>query len=116
MGGSPPPEIESKKEVPRPGLLDIVRIDGEWAQVILDGDVVKFLKTGKDIYIDWDKLQLTRRFDLPIFALQEVFGLALSPDEEGRVWWGSEQETTPRLRGLVHVFGEYESVEKDNSK
>ena len=98
-------------QVERPALLDIVKIDGRWAQVGGAGRVVRYLDTNEEARIDWSGYTLEKRVDRAIRNLDSV-GLSMTEDEKSRIHWGSEQKEHPQLREEVTVFGTYHSKQK----
>ncbi len=45
---------ESIEQTPRPNLLDAVKIDGRWAQVMRDDNYIRFWDDKSDMEIKWD--------------------------------------------------------------
>lgn len=80
-------EGERKINQERPDLLDIVKIDGRWAQVRAGGEVLVVLDTGEARDIDWSEYKLKRVFNQSVkttMALGENF----TDEEVGRIHWG----------------------------
>ncbi|TSC60148.1 MAG: hypothetical protein LiPW15_26 [Parcubacteria group bacterium LiPW_15] len=105
-------ESEKENQEELPATLDVVKIDGRWAQVVgsRDGDkrfVIKFLDNEKIDDVDLAEYDLTRRFDMVVSRLKEFCGEELPKEQAKKVHWGPEQVENPELRGLVTVFGEY---------
>jgi hypothetical protein len=99
-------ELTAEKNLP--SLLDVVKIDGRWAQVMGGGGYVRFLDGKKFQEVDWDNYTLTKRFHSNVKNLQEIHGERIPEEEARNVHWESvDQEEHPNLRGEVTVFGEY---------
>lgn len=128
----PPPEELSKeasraaqldrrgKSNPRPGLLDVVLLDGMWAQVCPTKDQVKFLGDlaeghNEAIDVDWDRMDFEPYFATPTTNIPKghVMDLVkngeITNEEYLAVRWGPEQEKNPELRQHVTVCGKYSS-------
>lgn len=101
-------EGENKTNQERPGILDIVKIDGRWAQVMAGGGIVHFLDTGEMKEIDWNMYQLKEVFNQSAKTVMELFGQNFRDEEIERIFWGGEEKKYPHLRLVVNVFGEYE--------
>lgn len=96
-----------KEQTPRPHLLDIVKIDGRWAQVILGGRHIRYLDDESEVSINWDDFLLTK--DWKGWPVGDVKKSASFTEEELKhIHWGPEQEQHPYLREEVRVFGEFE--------
>jgi len=105
-------KIEHKESpMPHPSLLDVVMVDGRWAQVVPGSDSIAFLdeKVGKKYSVaheinwdDYDFIPLDERFvgDL-------VDNSKMTDVEYSKIAWGSEQDEHPELKECVTVFGEY---------
>jgi hypothetical protein len=105
---------ENKKENQEefPATLDVVKIDGRWAQVVGSKDgsaevVIKFLDNDEVAGLDLGDYELTRRFNMVVAHLKQFFGEELPKGQAEKVHWGPEEIEKPELRGLVTVFGEY---------
>ena len=106
------------KPNPKPALLDVVQIDGMWAQVLPSREQIKFLGdlaegTDEAVDINWDEMDFEPYFSndttdvsggsvLDLLKNQEI-----TNEEYWAVRWGPEQEQHPQLRQQVHVFGKY---------
>ena len=102
---------ESVEQTPRPNLLDVVKIDGRWAQVVADGNWIKYLDDQNQIKINWDDFQRTKDWGgLPVWEVKE--SESFTPEELKRIHWGQEQVQHPHLREEVSVFGEFEKKKK----
>lgn len=93
-------------------MLDLVKIDGKWAQVFGAGRFAKFLDTGTTIDVDWNKLVLERKFDTSLANVLKFEGETITDDEKAMIHWGGEEKKLPRLREQVTVFGLYSSQKK----
>ncbi len=98
---------EFGEKTPHPNLLDIAKIDGRWTQIIGSGNCIRYLDDKSEVEINWDEFQFIKDWiGLPIKAVKQSTNF--TPEELGRVHWGSEQEKIPLLREVVSVFGEFE--------
>jgi len=89
---------------PRPNMLDIVKIDGKWAQVV-SSDKVKYLSDRNSVAeVDWDKYTYQRDFNF-LTAVDLVDRSEISDSEFMVIYWGTEQEKNPDIRRNVTVFG-----------
>ena len=108
------PESKDKGVEKRgPSLLDIIKIDGRWAQVMGGGDVVSFFDTeGGYEPIDWSEYDLKEIYgsgSISVSLLERKYGEAFTPEEVERIQWESvDQKKYPELKKEVHVFGVYE--------
>ncbi len=105
-------QIEQKEsQTPRPSLLDVVKVDGRWAQVVPGLDSIAFLdeKTGDKFQvihkINWDDYEFERLNDRYVSDLMEQS--KMTKDEYEKIHWGHEQQEHPEAKGYVVVFGEY---------
>jgi hypothetical protein len=104
-------DTQQRTRIPvRPKLLDVIRIDSRWAQVIGGGRHIKYLENQTIEEIDWRNYKMTRRFNCSVGLLEAVHGITPSPLEIVNVHWGSEQEEHPELKEDVSAFGEYERI------
>lgn len=94
---------------PEPGGLDIVKLDGRWAQVYSTGgrSAVKYLDDGSNADILWSDYRMTRRTESHVRLLNQR-NEGLTDEEMSRLRWGSEQEADPDIVQEIHVFGEFE--------
>ena len=105
--GLPPENEESVEKVSQPNLLDVIKINGRWAQVILGGDNIRYLDDYSIEVINWEKYQLVINWKgLAVISVKE--SCHFSEVELQRIHWGSEQKQHPRLKENVAVFGEFE--------
>lgn len=97
-----------KNTTPKPCLLDIVRINSRWAQVMPDLSRIRYLDDGLMESIDFRECELVRQYSAP-----DVEGVITSGEGEfsdheiENIHWGSEQVRYPYLKMRVTVFGEY---------
>lgn len=96
---------ESPAETPQPNELDLVKINGRWAQVISAGQRVKYLDDLKTEVIDWNDYKVLRSFNLPIWGIELLYGEKLTGEEMQNVRWGPEETAQPELKKNVRVFG-----------
>ena len=94
----------------RPAQLDIVKINGRWAQVVGARGAVKYLNDLTEEQIDWNNYELIK----PISQrLKEVLSFGtekFSGEEIDNIHWGSEQKLYPNLKKQVTVFGEFKKI------
>ncbi len=107
--------IENKDiftETPHPNALDIIKIDGRWAQSF-GPRLIRFLDDGSEASINWDDYERVRSFGgTSINLLEQLFGESLTEDEISCVRWGPEEKEHPHLKKFVEVFGEYNKKKK----
>jgi hypothetical protein len=97
---------ETREPTPRPNLLDVVKIDGRWAQVILSGRDIAYLDDGTSVEINWDNFIVVKEWKgLPVWKVRE--STYFTDKELGHIHWGPEQKQHPHLKEEVRVFGEY---------
>lgn len=102
-----PQNQESKEQTPRPNLLDVVKIDGSWAQVIWFGNYIKYLDDESKVPINWDDFMLVKDWNgLTVIEVKE--STSFTEKELTHIHWGPEQKQYPYLSGMVCVFGEFE--------
>lgn len=103
---------EPKEKTPRPNTLDVIKIDGRWAQVIAPGGSIKYLDDESLAFIDWQDYLYIK--DWEKLTVSDVKKLSNFPKEElERVHWGPEQKKHPYLREQVRVFGEFNKRNPD---
>ncbi|MFH0828830.1 MAG: hypothetical protein V1907_01475 [Candidatus Kerfeldbacteria bacterium] len=92
----------------QPCLLDLVKIDGRWAQVISGPETsqVLFLDNGSGDTIRWSDYTLARPLHTHVRLIQER-GRVFTDEELSRIRWGSEQKEKPDLVQEISVFGEF---------
>ncbi len=102
---------QKESQTQHPSLLDVVKIDGKWAQVIPRLDRIAFLdeKKGEKYNviheINWDDYGFKKLDTICVTDLLESG--KISDEDFNKVHWGHEQKANPNLRGYVTVFGEY---------
>lgn len=94
----------SPEVTPQPHLLDVVKINGRWAQVI-DLKYVKYLDNENVEEINWDEFNWQRGKNIAVRDL--IDHQEIDRQQYMTIHWGSEQEERPHLRDFVTVFGEY---------
>ncbi|MDP1689412.1 MAG: hypothetical protein Q8L47_04800 [bacterium] len=100
--------IEQNKESELlPSLLDIVKLDGRWAQVRAGGRSILFLDSGETKQIDWGQYELNKYVHQAMHYLPE--SKELTHDELMRIHWGPEQEAKPSLKLQCTYFGDFSS-------
>jgi hypothetical protein len=98
---------EQKEQIPRPHTLDVVKIDGRWAQ-IKSSRMVKFLDNSSIEDIDWDDYRMVKDFGgRTVGDILKFLGEALSENEIENIHWGPEAKKHPDLKMYVSAFGEY---------
>lgn len=96
--------IISPEITPTPHLLDVVKINGRWAQVI-DLKYIKYLDDESVEPITWDEYDYQRGENIDVGDLMDK--KEINEAEFMNIHWGADQETNPSLRNHVTVFGEY---------
>ena len=110
-----PESMDQNKNVDLlPSLLDVVKIDGRWAQVRAGGRSILFLDSGEAKQINWSEYDLKKYVHQAMHYLPE--SKELTPDELMRIHWGPEQETKPSLKLQCTYFGDFKSKEHDDIK
>ncbi len=113
------PEIV--QTTPRPALLDVVRLESQWCQVVTDPNSTQSMaikiEDGAPFQIKWNEWELIRRFGLPIREInnpriRERLHIGsdvpfISPSAIQSIHWGPEEKTNPNLKGEVTLFGFY---------
>jgi hypothetical protein len=95
-----------EKCTPHPNTLDVVMIDGRWAQTATD-TLINYLDDGSSSHINWEDYTLIKKFDDSIVKYvknQENF----TEKEISRIHWGPEEKEHPYLKEQVKVFGKYQ--------
>ena len=110
------PEIKKfEQQENTPQLLDVVKIDGRWAQVITE-DAVKYLDNQQIEKINWQdyRFQPIKRKDCSectrVWVNDLLEARQISSEEYNNLHWGPEQEKNPNLRDYITVFGEFKSL------
>jgi hypothetical protein len=97
-----------KKSRHAPNLLDIVRVNNRWAQVILDGRSIKYLDDNSLERIEWiDYLKVREYRPSSVLFLKFDGHEQFTDSEIENIHWGPEQNEHPYLKQLVKVFAEY---------
>ena len=107
----PVAENLDNKKTPPPDLLDVVKIDGRWAQY-RGGDLFKFLDDESVEEIELDDLRLAKEYGKASVVSEVKKRENFTPEELSHIHWGSEQSEYPYLREQVRVFGEYKRKNK----
>ncbi len=114
-GGGRLPEI--KQEVPKPRLLDIVQIDGHWAQVGPVQDMVKFLDNpgGNAVIVDWNnyrfqKFYISDKSNVPGGSVKDLFDREMITEEEYWAIHCAGKDENPNYRGEMNIFGIYTTI------
>lgn len=94
-----------------PELLDVVKIDGRWAQVVGRGDKLTFLSDGTIADVDWSEYVLVKNYKGRAVKLVEEFdGESFTDEEISRIHWeaGHAEDEAKKLAQEVSVFGIFE--------
>ena len=110
-GQKPAAENRDNGEMSPPNLLDIVKIDGRWAQYS-GGNLFKFLDDESVEEIELDDFRLAKEYGKASVVSEVKKQEKFTPEELSHIHWGSEQDQYPHLREQVRVFGEYERKNK----
>lgn len=98
-----------QKPTPRPGLLDIVRVDDLWAQVKGGRGYITILATGMTEAIDWDRYTLVKSWGgSSVMVLRRHYGQEFTLEEIANIHWGADNGDL-KLKEYVSVFGEFVS-------
>lgn len=103
------PIPENLKETLRPNMLDIIRINGRWAQIIGGGGLIKFLdEENEKIFhqINWDQYKLIKKYESSIGVFKEVYPDQITNKEISRAHY-SDNERDFKHNLLIRLFGEY---------
>ena len=96
-----------EEKTPEPKTLDIIKIEGRWAQKITPS-LIKFLDDNSAMQIDFNDYKMIRSFrSSPVSIIEKLFGEKIGDAERKNIHWGPEQDRYPHLKELVEVFGEY---------
>ncbi len=96
---------ESVEKTPRPNTLDIVKIDGRWAQS--NYNLITFLDDKTIFSINWDDYKLVKEWGgSPVSLVKERENF--TEKEISNIYWGPEEKKYPKLKEQVSVFGEFE--------
>ena len=105
---------ETKKIPPIPSRLDLILIDGKFAQCkggdIDMGVTIMFIEDKSSVRIspeEWTKYTYEAPPKNMHFGSDLVENGLMNEEQLQRVHWGPEQEEYPELRGQVRFFGTY---------
>jgi hypothetical protein len=91
----------------KPALLDIIRLDGSWAQMGGSRTAI-YLKNRSCIEVDFGKYKIIKDYcSMPVWYVTRHQGAVFSDGEMANIRWGPEQEKHPELKAQVSVFAEY---------
>ncbi|MFA6393340.1 MAG: hypothetical protein WCW25_00485 [Patescibacteria group bacterium] len=98
-----------------PELLDLVIIDGKWAQVIHGGNTIKFLEDEKAHPINWDDYILVEKINKGLANFLEFDELAMNNfvtlKELENIYYDAETKASEGSKDIlklnVKVFGKY---------
>jgi hypothetical protein len=96
------------EKIPQPGTLDVVMIDGRWAQY-LGGSGIAWLDTGEQALINLADYVVERElnFNVDLVNQMQEAGketLSLSEAEIARIHWQADNNTR-HLQGQVNIYG-----------
>lgn len=100
--------IISPEITPQPNTLDVIKINGRWAQAKSSGSLtgsIKYLDDGSMELITWNEYDYQSSENIDVGDLMDK--KEIGEKEFMNVHWGSEQDKKPSLRRHVTVFGEY---------
>ena len=101
---------EPRETFERPHELDVVKIDGRWAQAKSSARIT-YLDDMSDALIDWHDYRMIK--DWKGWMVQIVKEItAFSAQELKNIHWGPEEKEHPHLKEVVSVFGEFEKKTK----
>ena len=112
----PEEAIDYTQETPRPGLLDVVKIDNRWAQVYGGGNIVKFLDDNSYHPIQWNDYVLLRKWRgaVSVRTYREFKPGDMNDAHVQNIHWAEDQAKNPEyLKSQTHVFGEYKKKENN---
>lgn len=95
------------EKIPQPGTLDIMMIDGRWAQYL--GGGITWLDTGEQMLINLADYVVEREvnFNVDLVNQMQQVGrdtLSLSEAEIARIHWQAGNNTR-YLQGQVNIYG-----------
>ncbi|HTY39658.1 MAG TPA: hypothetical protein VMC43_01020 [Candidatus Paceibacterota bacterium] len=97
-------------ETEHPGLLDVVQLDGRWAQVRGGGGLVSYLDTNEVVPINWSQFEMTEPIHRDVNNL-DTTPFSMSEKERGHLHFAAGENTLKNI-GTITVFGAYRSKEK----
>jgi hypothetical protein len=87
--------------------LDIIRLDGRWAQMGSSTAVV-YLDDLSVASVDLRKYRVAKDYrSMAVWYVEKYCGAVFSDAEIRNIRWGPEQERNPELKTYVTVFAEY---------
>lgn len=106
-----------EKAVPQPRILDIVQIDGRWAQVGPTEDSVKFLDDPKQeqVVVDWQNFRFERFYssdksNVPGGSVRLLVEKGMISDDEYMAIHCPGKEERPDYRLEMTVFGIFQTT------
>ena len=107
-GNEPNPELQPSQ---RPSNLDIIKVDGRWAQCASIGpedSTIRFLDDNSVAYFTFDDYKLVKHIDTKLDILRRVSGeMILNDTELANAHFGEDDKKHPELKLYITVFGEY---------
>ena len=105
------PEQEPNKITPEPATLDVVSIDGRWAQMITN-DLIVWLDSGDTTQkINWADYNY-EPFDREGTLVRDLVDTGQLGDVEyNNVHWGPEEKESKNWKGMVTAFGRFTKKE-----
>ncbi|MBI2635664.1 MAG: hypothetical protein HYW79_03970 [Parcubacteria group bacterium] len=105
-------ETEQKAEYPP--TLDIIKIDGRWAQAYSSGPEyisVNYLNNNETAQLNLGDFELVKKYDVNVDALDRIQE-TITDEEVKNIYYDAEtreltEKTQRKRKGWVHVFGEY---------
>ena len=94
-----------------PGTLDLVILDGRWAQVNNSGIgvevLISYLDNGETANVTWADYQLENYFDSSLALLLETNKVKITNEEKSQIHWDVDQSKNLKLVDIIIVFGVY---------
>jgi hypothetical protein len=101
------PTSPEQHETQIPNQLDIVKINGRWAQIGgMSNNITRYLDDNSTEEVNWDDFNF-ERIGLSVFDAIDVRGEIFTDTETDNIHWGPEEIKNPDLKMEVWVFGEY---------
>ena len=101
--------LEQQERGMLPQLLDIVQIDGRWAQVAGGGTALRYLDSGQSGEIDWQDYELKEKISQPLMTVLKLRPGTFPKELAQAVHWGPEDQEHKHLKLNVTVFGIFRS-------
>jgi hypothetical protein len=102
------PEFNLSEKYPEP--MDLVKLDGRWAQAKGGGAVISFLDNGEVIEIDWNQYNLIKFYGRkPLARILEANPEWFTEEEVEAVHWAGD-DANPEFKKMAPVFGEYKKL------